>query len=451
MNALNKRVPFLLFFTDILIFYASLWVTLLIRYQKIPDDSILYSHLVPFSILFIVWLLVFFIGGLYEKRAIILRNGLSSNILKAHITNSIIAVLFFYFIPFYEITPKTNLFIYLSVSLLLIYIWRIWGYSLFGGAKKQQAVLIARGKEMKELYDEVNKHERYSIHFTHQIDLDHIHANEAAELISKEIAAGKVSLLVVDFKHPKIDPLIPVLYDRIFSQIMFVDMHKMYETVFDRIPLSLITQDWFLENISFIPTRAYDTLKRIMDIAIALPLGLISFIVYPFIYIAIKIEDKGPLFFFTERIGKDGESMWIIKFRTMTTAGAGKYDEQGRAYNKVTKIGTFLRKTRLDELPQLINVIQGDISLIGPRPELPVLVAEYQKQIPFYGIRHTIKPGLSGWAQIYHDNHAHHGVGVIETKEKLSYDLYYLKNRSFLLDITIALKTVKKLLSIAGK
>jgi lipopolysaccharide/colanic/teichoic acid biosynthesis glycosyltransferase len=205
-----------------------------------------------------------------------------------------------------------------------------------------------------------------------------------------------------------------------------------------------------LENISLAPKGTYDFLKRIMDVAIALPAGIASLIVYPFIAIAIYLDDRGPLFFYQERVGKDGKPIHIIKFRTMTTHAAGQYNAQGQAENRITNIGAFIRKTRIDEIPQLWNVIRGDISLIGPRPELPKLVSMYEHEIPYYGIRHIIKPGLSGWAQLYHDNHPHHGVAVAQTKEKLSYDLFYLKNRSFLLDIKIALKTVKKLMSRSG-
>ena len=111
-----------------------------------------------------------------------------------------------------------------------------------------------------------------------------------------------------------------------------------------------------------------------------------------------------------------------------TSAGGGI-----EAAPRITRVGAFLRNTRLDELPQLWNVLRGDISLVGPRPETPALVKLYEKEIPYYSIRSLIKPGLSGWAQIYHQEHPHHGVAVSETKVKLSYDLYYIKNRSFCL------------------
>ena len=135
----------------------------------------------------------------------------------------------------------------------------------------------------------------------------------------------------------------------------------------------------------------------------------------------------------------------------MTENDNGNYNPDGKTELRVTKFGNFLRKTRLDEFPQLFSVIKGDISLIGPRPELPSLVKHYTEEIPYYNVRHLIKPGLSGWAQIYHEAHPHHGVDTLETKNKLSYDLYYIKNRSFLLDLKIALHTLRTLVSIAGR
>jgi lipopolysaccharide/colanic/teichoic acid biosynthesis glycosyltransferase len=136
------------------------------------------------------------------------------------------------------------------------------------------------------------------------------------------------------------------------------------------------------------------------------------------------------------------------KFRSMTGADSGS--EVLKSKLRVTPLGKMIRRTRIDELPQLWNVFKGDLSLIGPRPEFPALVEEYRKHIPYYHLRHLVKPGLSGWAQLYHDNHPHHGSDVEATREKLSYDLYYLTHRSLTLDATIALKTVKKLLTRSG-
>ncbi len=448
MRAFTKRDPFLIFLGDIVILLLSLWLTLLIRYQHIPGTERVFDHLVPFSNLFIAWLIVFYIAGLYEKRAFIFRQKLYSTIFRVQLVNSVIAVLFFYFIPYFGITPKTNLFIYLLVSFGLILVWRVYGYALLSSKERQRAILIARGKEMHELKEEVNSNENYGLVFVDAVDLDTVQDSQLKEQLLKKISEEKVSVAVVDFEDLKLEPLLPSLYSLMFSSVVFVDMHKIYEDVFNRIPLSLIKYSWFLEHVSLAPKMAYDVLKRIMDIIIALPLGIISLILYPIVFVLIKKEDKGPIIFTQERIGKSGKPIQIMKFRSMYADS--NVDVTKDSSDRVMPVGNFLRKTRIDEIPQLWNVLKGDVSLIGPRPELPELIKVYEKEIPYYAIRHIIKPGLSGWAQIYHDNHPHHGSSVEQTKEKLSYDLYYLKNRSLWLDIKIALKTIKKLLSRSG-
>ncbi|MCR4311151.1 MAG: sugar transferase, partial [Candidatus Taylorbacteria bacterium] len=156
-----------------------------------------------------------------------------------------------------------------------------------------------------------------------------------------------------------------------------------------------------------------------------------------------------PIYIFQERVGLQGKKIRTIKFRTMDWDDAG--NPQSQKDNHTTRVGSFLRKTRLDELPQFWNVLTGDISLIGPRPELPALVEVYTREVPYYNTRNLIKPGLSGWAQLYHDRHPHHHADVEQTKVKLSYDLYYIKNRSFFLDVKIAVKTIKTLLSRSGR
>ncbi|TSC60962.1 MAG: exopolysaccharide biosynthesis polyprenyl glycosylphosphotransferase [Parcubacteria group bacterium Gr01-1014_107] len=218
-------------------------------------------------------------------------------------------------------------------------------------------------------------------------------------------------------------------------------MHKIYEDIFDRIPLSLVKYNWFLENISSTHNAVFDSAKRLMDVLVSLILGTISLICYPLIFLTVKLEDGGPLFFVQERIGENNRLIKVFKFRSMREKNGEK---------KITKVGAWLRRLRLDELPQLWNVLLGNLSLIGPRPEIPEIAKAYEKQIPYYNVRHLIKPGLSGWAQLYHHTPPKFDPDYNETKVKLSYDLYYLKNRSFMLDVKIALKTLKTLLFTNG-
>jgi lipopolysaccharide/colanic/teichoic acid biosynthesis glycosyltransferase len=218
--------------------------------------------------------------------------------------------------------------------------------------------------------------------------------------------------------------------------------------MFGRIALHRVDNRWVARHVSRYAHTLYDILKRAMDIIAAVVLGALSLVFYPFLIVGIKLQDGGPVFYSQVRVGQNNRPIVMRKFRSMTGADSG--DEVLKSRLTVTPLGRVLRKTRIDELPQLWNVLKGDLSLIGPRPEFPKLVEEYSKHIPYYSLRHLVKPGLSGWAQLYHDNHPHHGSDVEATREKLSYDLYYLTHRSLVLDATIALKTIKKLLTRSG-
>ena len=224
-------------------------------------------------------------------------------------------------------------------------------------------------------------------------------------------------------------------------------MYKVYEDIFDRVPLSLVRYNWFLENISTESRVTYDILKRMMDVALSFVGGIISLIFYPFVFLAIKIDDGGSIYFEQKRVGKNNKIIRTLKFRSMTE----HREEDGMAKEAtVTRVGNFLRKTRIDELPQLWSVLKGDLSMIGPRPEIPALVKHYESEISYYNVRHLLKPGLSGWAQLYHTDPPKINADAEKTRRKLSYDLYYIKNRSFMLDLKIALKTLKALLSRSG-
>ncbi len=447
MALTNKNEAPLLFIGDVFFFTLSLWLTLFIRFQKIPEPQVFFDHLDPFAILFFLWVIVFFISGLYEKHTLILKSRIPTIIFNAQLVNSVIAVLFFYFIPSFGIAPKTNLFVYIIVSFLLILFWRIRGISILAPREQEKAILIGTGSEMEELREEVNNNPRYGLCFVATIDIKDASGADCHSEIVQIMKNQNVSLVAADLRNNKIEPILPNLYRMIFSRVRFIDMHKIYEDIFDRVPMSLVKHDWFLQNVSASVGRTYDIFKRGLDLAVATLAGLVSLVFYPFILIAILIEDGRPVFFTQYRVGQNNKVFKTYKFRSLTAHN----EKDGIAKDAhVTKTGAFLRKTRLDELPQLWNVINGDLSLVGPRPEIPALVELYEKEIPYYNVRHLIKPGLSGWAQLYQRTPPKWAAALNETKLKLSYDLYYLKNRSFMLDLKIGLKTIKTLVSIAG-
>jgi exopolysaccharide biosynthesis polyprenyl glycosylphosphotransferase len=448
MTVSNKKEAIFLFVGDVFFFLLSLWLTLFVRYLEVPTWEIFYDHIIPFSILFIFWFVVFFIAGLYEKHTLILKSKIPTIIFNSQLINSTIAVVFFYYLfPVFEITPRTNLVIYIAISFLLMLGWRIYGSTAISVRNKQKAILIGSGDEMQELKDEVNNNSRYDLYFISSIDLNDIDSLDFQEEILKRIYSEGVQVIAIDLKNEKVEPILPNLYNLIFSKVRFIDMYKIYEEIFDRIPLSLVRYNWFLENISVSTNKIHDTLKRALDLFISTIAASFSLIFYPFVIVAIKLEDGGPIFFTQDRIGQNNKVIKTLKFRSMTPHS----ERDGIAKNpQVTRTGAFLRKTRFDEIPQLWNVIKGDLSLIGPRPEIPALVKVYEKEIPYYNIRHLIKPGLSGWAQLYQRTPPKWSAGLSQTKIKLSYDLYYLKNRSFMLDIKIVLKTLKTLFSHSG-
>jgi exopolysaccharide biosynthesis polyprenyl glycosylphosphotransferase len=444
MTISGKKETLALFLGDVVLLYFSLLATLFLREWGMPSAWSWGLHLWPFTILIGVWILVFFISGLYEKHTLILKSRLPVTVFNAQVANSFIAVLFFYFIPYFGITPKTNLFIYLVISFGLILLWRIYGDRILHPLSKQKGIIVGSGEEMKELLEEVNNNPKYGLQFISSIDLDRVSGVDFHDEILSRVYSEEVQIIAIDLKNEKVEPILPHLYNLIFSRVKFIDMYKIYEDIFDRIPLSLVRYNWFLENISTESRITYDVLKRIMDIALSFVTGVLSLVIYPFVALAIKIDDGGSIFFGQERVGKNNKIIKVKKFRTMEDIATDV------ARKKITRVGKWLRKLRIDELPQLWSVLNGDMSMIGPRPEIPALVKNYEEEIPYYDIRHLIKPGLSGWAQLYHKDPPKVVADSEKTRRKLSYDLYYIKNRSFMLDLKIALKTIKALLSRSG-
>jgi len=449
MKVSNKKEPWLLLGGDILLFVFSLWITLCIRLWAIPSGSVFLDHLLPFGILFAVWCFIFFIVGLYEKHTTIFNSRLPLRVLNTQFFNSFLAVAFFYLIPYFGITPKIILFIYIVIFSTLIFVWRIYGQKVFCLMTPERAMILGQGEEMNLLLQEVNTNARFGLQFVFSQDLSRAGEVDFGRDIIERINTLNISIVVVDLQNEIFKKNMPHFYNLLFSKIRFVDINSLYEDIFDRVPLSLLSYSWFIENISSASSATYDTLKRGMDVLISSVVGVISLVFYPFIWLAIKIDDQGPVFIVQNRIGKNNKLVKIIKIRTMSFNDEGEKREGEK--NKITRVGGFLRKSRLDEIPQFWNIFKGDLSLIGPRPELPELAKLYEKEVPYYNVRHLIKPGLSGWAQLYHENHPHHGPNIEETKNKLSYDLYYIKNRSLGLDFKIALKTIKALLSRTGK
>ncbi|MEK7610686.1 MAG: sugar transferase [Patescibacteria group bacterium] len=414
----------LLLIGDALFLVLGLWLTLLVRYFDFPDRAVLLSHLEPFVWIFVAWLVIFFISDLYGKQNTIWRRRLVGVIIRAQIANLLVAVVFFYFIPGFRVAPRVNLFIYFLIATGLLVWWRLGLSHLVLRGRRERLAFLGTEPELLSVKRELTDNLRYRLDIVEVADLA-----EARRL--------KPGAIVVNIYGREVPVWLADFYRLLFAGVRFLPLHRLYEDIFGQIPVSVISERWFLENISNRRRVAYDSLKRLMDIVLATLLFVITLPLYPVIWLAIKLDDGGPLFFSQERVGRHQQVFTIHKFRSMRGG-------------EVTRVGRFIRRTRLDELPQLRSVITGRQSLVGPRPERPDYAAIYREKIPYYDARHLIAPGLSGWAQIYHQAHPHFRPMVDDTRDKLSYDLYYVKNRGMWLDLEIALKTIKTILSRTG-
>jgi exopolysaccharide biosynthesis polyprenyl glycosylphosphotransferase len=231
---------------------------------------------------------------------------------------------------------------------------------------------------------------------------------------------------------------------RVFSLTDF------YENIWLKVPVNSLKDNWFLSfgGFELIHGQLGLRLKRLFDLFMASTMLMASIPIAIIVSILIKIFDKGPIIYKQIRIGLNGQNFKIYKFRSMQINS----ENDGAKWtsindNRITKIGKFLRLTRIDELPQLINVIRGDMSFIGPRPERPEFNEMLEQEIPYYQLRHLVRPGITGWAQVLYP----YGASVDDAREKLKYDLYYIKNYSVLLDFSIILKTVRIVLFGRGR
>ena len=238
-------------------------------------------------------------------------------------------------------------------------------------------------------------------------------------------------------------PMDKLLDVRLRSGVLFDHLASVYEEYTGKIALENLRPSWLVFSTGFRKTRVLIFTKRVFDIVAAVCGLILSLPLTIATAILVKLESpRDPVFYHQERVGLNGDTFTIHKFRTMRSdaeARTGPVWSAGDNDPRITRVGRFLRKTRLDEIPQLWNVLLGDMSLIGPRPERPSFVEKLTQQIPFYGQRHVVKPGVTGWAQVRYS----YGASVEDALEKMQYDLYYVKHMSLMFDVMIALETIK--------
>ncbi len=422
---------------DLVVLYASLAVTLLVHSRGLPFAALVGQHLLPFSALFVLWLLVFYVAGLYDLRR--LRNNIDfvKMLVLTLVVNIVVGISFFYLLPGFGIAPKTNLLLFSLIFILPAMVWRRIFNRLLGGAAGRTPVLvIGDGETIREVHDRMNAEPQYGY-----VVAGWMHnADEASpERIEEYVTDKDVELIVVPlgFKHNA--EFAKSLYNLLAQGVAIRDAVDIYEELKEKVPLRDIDEAWLLEHITR-RRQFYDEMGRGIEVLFALALQVILLPLEIVVALLVALTSRGPVIYRHIRVGRDGKHFMLYKFRSMR-ADAEKEGVQWTAVNdpRITPVGKLIRRTKIDELPQLWNILKGDLSFVGPRPERPEFESQLEETVPYYRIRHLVKPGLSGWAQINY----RYGASHEEAYEKLQYDLYYLKRRSLLVDFAIVLKTLK--------
>jgi exopolysaccharide biosynthesis polyprenyl glycosylphosphotransferase len=438
----------------VILFFAVFWA-LFMRWRHVPSPDGLFIHLLYFIPVVITWLVVLYTTGLYSLEMPYVGHKILSRIFLVALLSMLLGFAFFYLNYRSRVVPKTILVFHSAISLCLIALWR-WIFNIFT-VKFASRVHIAFIGINDAVIDLLQNASRFSyMAYTPMIILaeDYPEAycynvpvlHDFSPFIDK-IKEYKVSTVVLADKNNSSGKYIQsTLFDLLQHHMRFISISEFYEIYMRKIPLAATNELWFLENIDLGGKGIYFPLKRLIDIILAVILFIFTLPFWPLIVLLIKLESPGPAFFKQVRLGYLGRSFVLIKFRTMTITN-NTYEATSRDDSRVTRIGNFLRKTRIDEIPQIINILKNDMSFVGPRPERPELVSPLEKEVPFYIQRLLVKPGLSGWDQISGE---YHSPSKEDTYKKLQYDLYYIKNISFFLDMSILFKTIITVIKKAG-
>jgi len=374
----------------------------------------------------------------------------------------IYVLLYFYYVdPPRSLLPRRGVATFLISASILTLLWRIIYINVFSSSQfMRRVIIIGGGKRGEFLINVINGLDIKPYKLVGIVDDDEDKQGtkiqgctvlgKSCEL-EKIIEKNDVSDVFVTISGDFGDSMFQALLSIQQSGIRITSLPVIYEELLGRVPIELLDDEWILKTFvdEVRVNNFFDIGKRLIDIFSALIGVSLVALVSPFVALAVVLESGGPILFFQKRSGRGGKEYTMIKFRTMyqNAESDGQPHWATESDNRATKVGKFLRKTHIDELPQFINVLKGDMSLVGPRAERPELIDAFAENIPFYKARLIIKPGLTGWAQVNFG----YASTIEETKIKLEYDLFYIKNRTFLLDIVIMLRTPATMLGFRGR
>ena len=421
---------FFIFIIDLMVAFSALFLMIFIRYGRGDFIANLNTHFIPFFIIITLFILIFYIFNLYSFRFNKNITEFTNSFVKSLIVSFSISVLIFYiFGDFFKLTPKTNLVLFTGIFGIIDFYLRVLIKRYLTKEKIGRKIIIISEKK-DSLVEELNQNQNMGyeiIKETESFNLDEI-INLKPEVVVINSIEGK------EFDK---------IYTIIKRGIFVYTVNNFYEEIFLKVPTEKIEKNEVVDYLSKNKT-IFIFIKRILDIVLSLMLILILSPIFLVIAILIKITSNGPILFRHTRISLNDTEFTIYKFRSMYTdaeKNGAVWTENNKEDLRITPLGRFIRKTHLDEIPQLVNILKGNISFVGPRPERPEFVSELRKDILYYDLRHSVKSGLTGWAQVNYK----YGSSVEDAREKLKYDFYYIKNRNTFFDLLIILKTVAKI------
>ncbi len=440
---------------DYLVMLASLLLVVLIRYgvNELPER--IDQHMPVFAVIFLLWVTVFYVFELYDLSAPFRHR----NFYYAMTINVGLAMVVFYLFPdALGITPRRNLLLIGAAVFLLFYGWRFLFNRIIDKAGWQQEVaIIGAGSHALHLAEHIAQRRRLGFRVAAIVCEPE---RTLPETFTKDTVArlGSIDELrgyalnhrlnTVVISEEWLDSVYRELYNLIPLRLKFYQLTTFWEFFEESIPIYNARETWFLENLNRGPSRGYRLVKRLADLAGVIVFSPLFVALAILTALLVRISSPGPVLFSQIRVGRNGMLYRLYKFRSMRT-DAERDGAQWAQENdpRITAVGKILRATRLDEIPQVFNVLKGEMSFVGPRPERPEFVSQLEKTIPHYQLRHLVKPGLTGWAQVKY----RYGASEEDAATKLTYDLYYVKNVAPVLDIKILLKTVMTILGRQGR
>jgi len=446
----NRKIKTLLFAGDLFLISISIYISFLIRLQNIDT---LPKHAFAALIAISSYIIVFYVFDLYNltykfKSAVFL-----ARFILALIAGTLSLAIIFYLLPGWKLGRGFLLIISFFVF-LLVFLWRLVFYAFISPPKSaNRIIIVGSGVSGEAIYDVIRTKSNFFRIVGFLDDKPELHNTKirshkvlgSSSLLSIMTNNNEIDTAVIAIKHEKNRDLLRQIVYAKMKGLDIYDMPRLYEELTGKLPINHMDDAWMsYTTFKGIRKDLYTLhIKRIADIMLSLTgLTLLS----PLMLItafAIKLDSRGPVFYRQKRVGQNDSIFELLKFRSMSmdaeSAGAvwAQVDDP-----RVTRVGRIIRKTRIDEVPQMWNVLKGEMSFIGPRPERPEFVAELAKEIPFYSFRHSVKSGITGWAQIKY----RYGASQEDSFEKLQYDLYYIKNLSIFLDVQILLQTIKVVL-----